>query len=117
MKSLFILNESPYGNEKTYNALRLIMAIQKDYPETEIHVFLMGDSVTCSLTNQVTPNGFYNIERMLDSILKQKAIVRVCTSCIQTRGMFELDLIEGIELGTMKHLADWSFHDDKVFIF
>ena len=29
MKILFVLNDAPYGSEKTYNALRLAMALQK----------------------------------------------------------------------------------------
>ncbi len=40
MRILFILNEAPYGSEKSYNALRLAMALQKDQPGTEVIVFL-----------------------------------------------------------------------------
>ena len=39
MKILFILNDAPYGSERTYNALRLVMALQKEQPQTEIHIF------------------------------------------------------------------------------
>ncbi len=31
MSVLFIINNAPYGSEKTYNALRLAMALQKDH--------------------------------------------------------------------------------------
>jgi len=41
MKVLFILNDAPYGSEKTYNGLRLAMALQKDHPGTEVRIFLM----------------------------------------------------------------------------
>ena len=117
MKMLFILNDAPYGLEKTYNALRIIMAIQKEYPETEIHVYLMADSVFAALTNQVTPSGYYNIERMLESIIKKNGQVRICTTCLQARGLFDADLIEGVEFGTLKHLSDWTVSDDKVLVF
>jgi len=40
MKILFILNEAPYGSEKTYNALRLAMALQKDQPDTSEKVLV-----------------------------------------------------------------------------
>ena len=36
MKCLNIINEAPYGTEKGYNALRLAMQIQKDFPENEV---------------------------------------------------------------------------------
>jgi len=69
MKILFILNEAPYGSEKTYNALRLAMALQKDQLRTEVLVFLMADAVTAGLPAQVTPQGFYNVERMVKSVV------------------------------------------------
>ncbi len=44
MKLLFILNDPPYGTERTYNGLRLARtAVHK--PEVEVKVFLIGDAV------------------------------------------------------------------------
>jgi len=68
MKYLIIINDAPYGTEKAYNAFRLAMQIQKDFPEDEVRIFLMADAATCALSNQNTPNGYYNIERMLKSV-------------------------------------------------
>jgi len=69
-KILFIINDGPYGNEKAYNALRLAMSLAKrDF--TAIRVFLMGDGVQCAVRNQETPQGFYNIERMLGYVLRE----------------------------------------------
>jgi uncharacterized protein involved in oxidation of intracellular sulfur len=67
---LFIVNDAPYGNERPYNALRLAMNLAK-LPDTHIQVFLMGDGVNCAVAGQKTPNGYYNIERMLQSIARQ----------------------------------------------
>lgn len=117
MKMLFILNEAPYGNEKSFNALRIIMAMQKEYPDTVIHLYLMADSVFCALKNQVTPNGYYNIERMLESIINKGGIVKICTTCLQARGLFDADLIDEVDFGTLKHLSDWMATDDKVMVF
>jgi uncharacterized protein involved in oxidation of intracellular sulfur len=66
---LFIINDSPYGNERPYNALRLAMNLAK-LPDACVQVFMMGDGVNCAIANQKTPNGFYNIERMLQSIAR-----------------------------------------------
>jgi uncharacterized protein involved in oxidation of intracellular sulfur len=38
--------------------------------ETSVRVFLMGDAVQCAIKGQDTPEGFYNIERMLLPILR-----------------------------------------------
>ncbi len=67
---LFIINDAPYGNEQPYNALRLAMALAKQ-PEASVQVFLIGDGVSCAISGQQTPNGYYSIERMLKSIARQ----------------------------------------------
>ena len=72
MKSfLIILNEGPYGNERPYNGLRLAMSLQKK--GAPVKLFFMGDAVTCAKKNQKTPNGFYNVERMVASVARQGA--------------------------------------------
>jgi uncharacterized protein involved in oxidation of intracellular sulfur len=53
---------------KAYNALRLAMALQKEHPSVEVWIFLMADAVGCALPNQNTPQGYYNIERMLSAV-------------------------------------------------
>ena len=87
MKILFILNEAPYGSEKTYNALRLAMALQKDQPGAEVHVFLMADAVTAALPAQNTPQGYYSIERMLKSVMNKGGQVKLCGTCCEARGI------------------------------
>ena len=65
MKCLFVLNDPPYGNERAYNGLRLAHAIAKKNPEAQITVFLMADAVAAAKRGQKTPDGYYNLERML----------------------------------------------------
>jgi uncharacterized protein involved in oxidation of intracellular sulfur len=67
---LFIINDSPYGNERSYNALRLAMNLAKR-AETIVRVFLIGGGVNCAIANQKSPNGHYNIERMMKSIARR----------------------------------------------
>ena len=64
---LFVINDSPYGNERPYNALRLALNLLK-CPEVSVRVFLMGDGVNCAVAGQKTPDGYYNVERMLKSL-------------------------------------------------
>lgn len=70
---LFVINDGPYGNERAYNALRLAMDVIKR-PEVKVRLFLIGDGVACAKKGQKTPNGFYNIERMLRSVIRQGEI-------------------------------------------
>lgn len=64
---LFIINDGPYGNERPFNALRLGLNLVK-HPEASVRVFLTGDGVACARRGQTTPNGYYNVERMVKSL-------------------------------------------------
>jgi len=117
MKVLFILNEPPYGSEKTYNALRLAMALQKDQPGTEVRIFLMADAVTAAISGQGTPQGYYNIERMLKSVIAKGGHVKLCGTCCEARGIKSLPLLEGAEVSTMSQLAQWTVESEKTLVF
>lgn len=117
MKILFILNDAPYGSERTYNALRLVMALQKEQPQTEIHIFLVADSVTAVLPDQSTPQGYYNVERMLKAVIAKGGQVKTCGTCSEARGIKNLALLEGVEISTMSQLAQWTVESDKVLVF
>ena len=116
-KILILINDAPYGTEKAYNALRLAMQIQKDYEGVDLCVFLMADAVTCALPNQNSPNGYYNIERMLKAVLLKNGKVKLCGSCADARGLKEMKLVEGAEMSTMKELTRWIIESDKVTTF
>ncbi len=117
MKTLIIINDAPYGTEKAYNALRIAMQILKDYDQAELAVFLMADAVTCALPNQNTPNGYYNIERMLRSVISKNGKVKICTTCADARGIKDTKLIDGTELSTMKELTQLTMESDRVVTF
>ena len=116
-KILILINDAPYGTEKAYNALRLAIQLGKDHDDTEVRVFLMADAANCALANQKTPDGFYNIERMIKIILGKGAKVKICGSCADARGLRNAQLIEGAEISTMADLANWVVDSDKVITF
>ena len=117
MNVLLIVQDAPYGTEKAYNAFRLAMALQREQPGVEVAVFLLGDAVSCALPNQVTPQGYYNLERMLKAVLAKGGQVKLCGSCAEARGLKELDLIEGAEVSTMGQLAAWVVQSERVLTF
>lgn len=117
-KILIIINDAPYGTEKAYNALRMAMTLQKEHGnEVEVKIFLLADAVFCGLPNQNTPNGYYNIERMLRSVIKRGGQVKSCGGCSQARGIDALEFIEGVELSNMKEFAKWTVECGKVLTF
>ncbi|HXV67995.1 MAG TPA: DsrE family protein [Nitrospira sp.] len=117
MKILFILNDAPYGSEKVYNALRLAMKLQQEHAAAEIRVFLMADAVAAALPAQTTPQGYYNIERMLVAVIHKQGQIKACGTCVEARGLGKVGLIEGIDVSTMSQLAQWVVDSDKVLIF
>ena len=117
MKILILINDGSYGSEKAYNALRLAMTLQKNNPEIKIRIFLLADAVTCAIQGQLTPQGYYNIERMLHAILSKGGEVKICTSCSEARGITSLNMINGVEISTMNELSQWIIESDKVLTF
>lgn len=116
MKTTFILNDAPYGTERSYNALRLAHNLAKNDPDGEFTVFLMADAVACAKTGQTTPDGYYNVERMLKGVARQARVV-LCGTCMDARGLKDAELVAGAERGTMAQLAGLTAEADKVLVF
>lgn len=114
MKILIIINDAPYGSEKAYNALRMVNQLNKEHENIEVRIFLIADAVNCALADQVTPNGFYNIERMLKLAITKGSKVKLCGSCSDARGLKNLHLVEGAEMSNMSELTNWIVDSDKV---
>jgi uncharacterized protein involved in oxidation of intracellular sulfur len=116
MKTLLVLNDPPYGTEHSYNGLRLANALTKREGQ-ELRIFLMADAVSCALAGQQTPNGYYNLERLLASAIKHGAEVGLCGTCMDARAIKEGQLIEGAHHSTLDELTDWTVWADKVVTF
>lgn len=115
MNTLIIINYAPYGTEHAYNALRIATQLLKDYKgEATVNIFLMGDAAACAVPGQDTPDGFYNIERMLKVAISRGADVKTCGTCEDARGLQNIEKIKGIKRGTMKELSQWISESDNV---
>jgi uncharacterized protein involved in oxidation of intracellular sulfur len=117
MKILFVINDAPYGSEKAYNAMRLAISLYNEHESVEVYIFLMGDAVTCALPSQSTPQGYYNIERMIKAIVNKRGQVKTCGTCADARGIKKLDMIQDVEISTMSQLAKWTVESDKILTF
>jgi uncharacterized protein involved in oxidation of intracellular sulfur len=117
MKSLFIVNDPPYGTERVYNALRLAQALLKKGSQTGVTVFLMADAVVAAKAGQKTPDGYYNVERMLKRVLSGHGKVLLCGACMDARGLDDAALLPGAQRSTMEELAAATIEADKVLVF
>ncbi len=117
MKTLFILNDPPYGTERVYNGLRLAHALAKNDADAAITVFLMADAVLSAKAGQKTPDGYYNLERMLKRVIAGKGRVLLCGTCLDARGIADADIMAGAQRSTMDELAAETIGADKVLVF
>lgn len=115
MQILLILNDPPYGTERTYNGLRL--ALTKGDPAITVTVFLMADAVVAAKSGQKTPDGYYNIERMLKGVLAGKGQVLLCGTCMDARGLADAEILSGLRRSTMAELATLTASAEKVLVF
>jgi len=116
MKILVVLNDPPYGTERVYNGLRLAASLARR-EEAEVSVFLLGDAAGAARSGQRTPDGYYNVERMLASVARKGGTVRVCGTCMDARGLAEADLAAGAVRSTMDELSELTIGADKVLVF
>ena len=117
MKALFVLNGAPYGDERTYNGLRLAGALARREGH-QVRVFLMGDAAIAAKSGQKVPEWFYNVQTMLGRVARAVAdVVGVCGTCMDARGIASEELMEGSHRGTLDELAEWTVWADKVLVF
>jgi uncharacterized protein involved in oxidation of intracellular sulfur len=116
MQILMILNDAPYGNERPYNALRLALALTK-VDGTEVRVFLMADAIGCAKREQKTPDGYYNLERMVKSLAAKGCSIGACGTCMDARGFVDADFTSGVSRSSMAELAAWTLEADRTLVF
>ena len=116
MKSLLILNDPPYGTERSYNGLRLAGSLAKR-PAEAVRVFLMGDATACARVGQKPPQGYYNLGRMLQVVMQHRGEVGVCGSCMDARGLQDAELVKGAHRSSLEELTDWTLWAERVLVF
>ncbi|MEK7408383.1 MAG: DsrE family protein [Acidobacteriota bacterium] len=115
-RHLIILNDPPYGTERSYNGLRLANSLAKG-EGVGVSVFLMGHAASCALAGQATPPGYYNIERMLKIFASKGGEIGVCGSCMDARGIKPESLVVGAHRSSMEELTAWTQEAGRVLVF
>lgn len=114
MHFLFIINDPPYGTERLYNGLRLASTLLRQ--EHQVTVFLLGDAVAGAKAGQKTPDGYYNVERLLHGVTGRGRLL-LCGSCLDARGLQTDELVPGATRSTMDELGLETAMADKVLVF
>lgn len=115
---LFIVSAPAYGSERMLSALRLATAIAAQEIETVgLRLFMMSDAVTVGLPNQPPASAGGGLQQMLVDLAEHGAQIRLCRTCVQARGIADLELIPGVTIGTLPELAEWTLAADKVVSF
>lgn len=114
MSTLLILNDPPYGTERSFNGLRLAKALAGK--GAEISVFLMADAVACAKAGQKLPQGYYNLELMVKAVARHGEVI-LCGTCMDARGLRDDELVDGTRRGTLDELATLTVAADKVLVF
>lgn len=114
--TLFVLNDAPYGTERSYNGLRLAGALARGGGQ-DVRVFLIGDAAACGKRGQQVPKGYYNVEVMLRGIARADGEIGVCGTCMDARGIADTELAEGCRRSTLDELAEWTRSADRIVVF
>ncbi|MEX1126484.1 MAG: DsrE family protein [Acidimicrobiia bacterium] len=114
--TLFVLNDPPYGSERSYNGLRLARSLAKR-DEEQVWVFLIGDAAACAKSGQKVPQGYYNLELILGSMVGVAGRSGCAATCMDARGITEAELAVGCHRSTLDELTDWTQAADRVLVF
>ena len=115
-KTLFVLNDPPYGTERSYNGLRLAGSLSGREGEV-VKVFLMGDAASCAKKGQKVPQGHYNTEVMLRNVGRHGGEIGVCATCMDARGLADADLMDTAHRSSLEELANWVQGADRTLVF
>jgi uncharacterized protein involved in oxidation of intracellular sulfur len=116
VKALVICNDPPYGSERSWNAIRLVGSLARR-EGVEVRLFLLGDAVGCAVGGQKVPDGYYHLDRMLESAARQSAEIGCCGTCLDARGIDEDALVKGAHRSTLEELTDWTLWAERVLTF
>ncbi len=111
MKYLFIFNDSPYGDQRAYNGLRLAAALSR---KAAVRVFLLGDGVLCGIAGFTPAHADYNPQEILRAISGTGAAIAACGTCMEARGIPPESLVSEVRRSSMDELVAWTEECEKV---
>jgi len=80
----------------------------------EVRVFLFGDAVISAMAGQKTPDGYYNIAKMLRVLVDRGVTFGSCGTCLDARGVSDDMVAPGVHRSSMAELAEWTMWAEKI---
>jgi uncharacterized protein involved in oxidation of intracellular sulfur len=93
------------------------MTVQAEHKDVKVAVFLMADAVGCAVKNQKTPQGYYNIENMIQYVIRNRGEVKMCGTCMDARGINDNTVIEGAARSNMSEFTNLVLDSERVISF
>jgi sulfur relay (sulfurtransferase) complex TusBCD TusD component (DsrE family) len=111
-----VIQNAPYQSDnKAWHALRFAGAALTEDMTVQVH--LLDDGVEVGRKNQSVPEGTVNLQELLSELIECGLEVRACGMALDTCAIDESTLLDGIERGSMKALANWVKNSDQVMVF
>jgi len=111
-----VIQNAPYQSDnKTWHALRFAGAALTEDMTVQVH--LLDDGVEVGRKNQSVPEGAVNLQELLSELIECGLDVRACGMALDDCAIDESTLLDGIERGSMKALANWVKNSDQVMVF
>jgi uncharacterized protein involved in oxidation of intracellular sulfur len=116
MNVLVICQGPAYGDEHSYNGLRVAGSLAKR-DDIDVRVFLIGDGVTCAVAGQHVPNGYYHLDRMITAAGHHGTEIGCCSTCMDARAISDDQLTDPAHRASLEDLTDWVLWADKTVTF
>jgi len=117
-----VVGEPPYGKERVYTTLRFVLAALHE--GHSVNLFLFEDSVLAPKKGQkpsempaLLGEKMPNCEELIKATLAQGAKVKMCGVCASERSLNQREILEGVEIASMRDLVQWVLDSDRVVSF
>ena len=102
-------------DNKAWNALRFAGAALTQ--DMQVRVHLLDAGVGVGRRGHTVPEGVVDLEKLLTDLMEFGLTVSACGMSLKQGGIDEASLIEGIETGSMRSLAEAVAASDHVLTF
>lgn len=116
------VGDAPYGRQRMYTALRFSLAVLAE--GHSINLFLFEDAIWAAKKGQNPPEfpglleeRMPNCEELMRAVIKEGGSIKTCGVCSNERALTSGELIEKIQIGSMRDLIEWVEQADKIINF
>ena len=75
------------------------------------------DAVGCAVANQKLPDGYYHLDRMVETVIRRGGEVGCCGTCLDARALPESNLVQGARRSSLEEATEWTLWADTVLSF